>query len=151
MTVPFLINFIPHKFSGDVCQSIEDMVSVSAQQRAPVTSIDYNIGSLDDISLPMAIKNITNNTSLEISVSDTRNAFLLNNAPLIGYTVTLGPGETNSFTVTLNKQTLDSVSNSFENILNVTIKNLTNGTVVTKNTTVSNLTVNFLDSTITTQ
>ena len=60
MTVPYLIDFIPFTYTGEKCQSIDDMIAVSLLQRTPISNISYNVGSTDDINISVGIKNITN-------------------------------------------------------------------------------------------
>lgn len=148
MTVPFLIDFTPHQFLGNICQSIEDMVFINIQQRVPSTGIEYNLGSLDDISLPISIQNVTNNADLEVTITETKTAFLIDNQPVVNFMIKLSAGETKNFIITLNKKYLDALSNNIDSILNIKIKNITNGATVTRNRQTNKLTVNFLDNTL---
>lgn len=147
MTIPFLINFSPTQLRGEPCQSIDDMIVISIQQRTESTDINYNIGSLDDINLPISIQNVTNNANLEISITENKNVFLINNQKFSVYNFTLGPGEINTVIITLNKEVLDSVSENFQDTLQITAKNITNGAIVTKNLATNTLTVSYLDNT----
>lgn len=148
MTVPYLIDFVPYSFSGELCQSIEDMVSVSLQQRTP-SNINYDIGSIDDVNIPVSIKNITNNTKLEVTVTFNNNVFVADdNKNINKITVVLEPDQIRTVAFVLNKQSLDNLVRKFETNITISIKNITNGGVVTRNVSVSKLPTSFLEQTI---
>ena len=149
MTVPYLIDFKPYVYTGEKCQSIDDMISVSLLQRVPISNISYDIGSSDDINLPVAIKNITNNTDLEITVSVNKNIFVIDNQENVeSKTVILPAGLIERFIFTLNKNSLNQTVRAFNSNITITVKNITNGGIVTKNVSTSSFNVNFLDETI---
>ena len=79
MTVPYLIEYTPYQPNGYVCQSIEDMVFVGLYQTVPISYISYAIGSVEDIELPLIIKNITNSAKLDIALELNSEVFLINN------------------------------------------------------------------------
>lgn len=149
MTVPYLIDFKPYVYTGEKCQSIDDMISVSLLQRVPISNISYDIGSSDDINLPVAIKNITNNAQLEITVSVDKNIFVIDNQENVeSKTVILPAGLIERFVFTLNKNSLNQTVRTFNSNITITVKNITNGGIVTKNVSTSSFNVNFLDETI---
>lgn len=149
MTVPYLIDFKPYVYTGEKCQSIDDMISVSLLQRVPISNISYDIGSSDDINLPVAIKNITNNIDLEITVSVNKNIFVIDNQENVeSKTVILPAGLIERFVFTLNKNSLNQTVRTFNSNITITVKNITNGGIVTKNVSTSSFNVNFLDETI---
>lgn len=149
MTVPYLIDFVPYKFSGEVCQSIEDMVSISLVQQVPISTIDYNIGSPDDVNIPISIKNITNNAKLEVTILFYNNIFVADdNKDIKKITAILEPEQIRTVAFVLNKDSLDSAISRFETTVVVSVKNITNGGLVTRNFPVSKLPVKFLEQTI---
>jgi hypothetical protein len=145
MTVPFLIEFVPYKLNGEACQSIDDMVAISLQQSVPVSTISYNIGSSDDINIPLTIQNITNNAELEIAVIFDSNIFIIDG---VMTPLTLLPGEVQPFVVRLNKSRIDQSLETLLTSIKFQIKNKLNGTTVTKNASTSILTVNSLTDTV---
>jgi hypothetical protein len=145
MTIPFLIGFTPYEFNGDECRSIDDMVSISMQQATPSSTINYKIGSTDNINISLQIKNLTNNADLEIMVAYDRNIFIINDANLI---FTLKPGNVRAFVIKLNKPVLNRGLQSLLTTVTFEIKNVLNGTVVTKNRTVTVLPIRSLTETV---
>jgi hypothetical protein len=149
MTIPYLINFIPNKVEGVLCQSINDMVSVSLQQNVPISTINYNVGSFDDVLIPLSVKNITNNTNLEIEVLLDDTIFLLNASNFTGKKFRLIPGEIVTFTISLNKDVMDKTSIRENTDISIKIKNVTNNGIVTKNSSATMLNMDFLNETVT--
>jgi hypothetical protein len=141
MTVPFLIDFTPYRFNGDECRSIDDMVSISIQQTVPVSSITYNIGSTDDINVPLQIKNLTNNADLEVMVMFDKNIFVIDGADSV---IRLKPETVRTLIIRLNKPVLNQALEKLLTTITFEIKNVLNGTVVTKNPTVTMLSINSL-------
>lgn len=147
MTIPFLIDFTPYKFSGEICQSIDDMVSIGLQQKFNISTVDYDIGSNDDVNIPVSVKNITNNTRLEVTITFNKNMFVVDvDQNIDTITITLEPNQTRIFTFFLNKQMLDQTVGMFDTNISVKIRNLTNGGLITRNVSVTPLEVKFLDT-----
>jgi hypothetical protein len=145
MTVPFLIDFTPYRFNGDECRSIDDMVSISIQQTVPVSNITYNIGSTDDINIPLQIKNLTNNADLEVVVVFDKNIFVIDGADS---PIRLKPENVRTLIIRLNKPILNQALEKLLTTITFEIKNVLNGTVVTKNPTVTMLPINSLTETV---
>jgi hypothetical protein len=141
MTVPFLIDFKPYKFNGDECRSIDDMVSISIQQTVPVSNITYNIGSTDDVNIPLQIKNLTNNADLEVMVMFDKNIFVIDGTDSL---IRLKPENVRTLVIRLNKPVLNQALKQLLTTITFEIKNVLNGTVVTKNPTVTMLPINSL-------
>lgn len=138
MTIPYFLNYTSFSSNGIECRSIDDMVSISAIQKTPMTEINYNIGSEERLVLPYQIKNLTNNTRLEVSIKFDSNVFLVNSRSDI-VSIILEAGQTRQFNITINSTNLDKLVGNFKSIITVDIKNISNGTVVTKNIGVSGL------------
>jgi hypothetical protein len=145
MTIPFLVDFKPYIFNGDECRSIDDMISISIQQTAPVSSITYNIGSTDDINIPLQIKNLTNNADLEVMVMFDKNIFVIDGADSM---IRLNPENVRTLIIRLNKPVLNQALEKLLATITFEIKNVLNGTVVTKNPTVTMLPINSLTETV---
>lgn len=146
MTIPFLIDFKPPEYSGEKCQSIDDMISISLTQQFPVSYVSYDIGSSDDINLPVAIKNITNNTDIEVTITLDKNIFIIDNQLNVSNkNVKIGAGETIRFVISLNKESLDNLTTVTNSSINIVVKNITNGGMVTRNVPVSMLNTNVLE------
>lgn len=145
MTVPFLIDFVPYRFNGEECRSIDDMVSISLQQVVPSSNITYRIGLPDNINISLQIKNLTNNADLEINILFDKNIFIIESVqlPLI-----LKPGNVTPFFIKLNKPQLDQSIEKLLTTITFEIKNLLNGTVVTKSPAVTTLPINSLTETV---
>lgn len=149
MTIPYLVNFIPDKVDGVLCQSINDMVSINLQQNVPLSTINYNIGSFDDVSIPLSVKNITNNAELEVELVFDGLIFLLNGEETAQTAFKLIPGEIVNVQLSLNKSSLDTASTKIETSVSVVIRNISNNGIVTKNSSVSLLNMDFLNDTVT--
>jgi hypothetical protein len=145
MTVPFLIDFTPYRFNGDECRSIDDMISISIQQTVSVSSITYNIGSTDDINITLQIKNLTNNADLEVVVMFDKNVFVIDGADSM---IRLKPENVRTLVIRLNKPALNQTIKKLLSTITFEIKNVLNGTVVTKNPTVTILPINSLTETV---
>jgi hypothetical protein len=145
MTIPFLVDFKPYRFNGDECRSIDDMISISIQQTAPVSSITYNIGSTDDINIPLQIKNLTNNADLEVMVMFDKNIFVIDGADSM---IRLTPENVRTLIIRLNRPVLNQALEKLLATITFEIKNVLNGTVVTKNPTVTMLPINSLTETV---
>ena len=145
MTIPFLVDFKPYIFNGDECRSIDDMISISIQQTAPVSSITYNIGSTDDINIPLQIKNLTNNADLEVMVMFDKNIFVIDGADSM---IRLTPENVRTLIIRLNRPVLNQALEKLLATITFEIKNVLNGTVVTKNPTVTMLPINSLTETV---
>jgi hypothetical protein len=145
MTIPFLIDFTPYEFNDIECRSIDDMVSVSLQQTVPVSNITYNIGSTDNIRIPLQIKNITNNANLEIKFTFDKNIFIINGTDS---SVILQPDEIREFNIEPNKTQLNESLRSLLTKITLEIKNILNGTVVTKDISAATLSVSNLAETV---
>jgi len=141
MTIPFLIDFTPYEFTDIECRSIEDMVSFSLQQTVPVSNIAYNIGSTGNIRILLQIKNVTNNTNLEIKFTFDKNIFIIDGTES---RVILQPSEVRGFNMELNKTQLNESLRSLLTKITVEVKNILNGTVVTKDISATTLTINNL-------
>lgn len=140
MSIPFLIDFKSYTFSGDLCQSIDDMVSIGLQQKFSFSEVNYNLGSGDNITLPIAIKNITNNANLFVELSVDENVFVVNdNESLSSILLTLTPGQTSEIKISLNKRRLNETVGIIDSNIKLVIKNITNGTIVTRAVGVSKL------------
>lgn len=151
MTIPFLIDFVPYKFVGQKCASIDDMVSVSVLQRVPVSNIAYDIGSTQNIELPISVKNITNNASLQVTFSMDANVFVINNETGASEkNILLAPGQSETVVVTLNTDRLDQTIRTLQSQITLTVRNISTGGLVTRNTPPATLAVSFLDETIST-
>lgn len=149
MTIPFLIDFQPYSFTGEQCQSIDDMVSISLVQQFPQSVINYEIGSTDDVNIPLSIKNLTNNTKLEVEILFNANVFIADDNPTINkITATLEPGQLRIVEWVLNTRSLDQAISKFNTNIVVTVKNIMNGTIVTRNVPVASLPTRYLDETI---
>lgn len=149
MTVPYLINYTAYEYEGDQCKSIDDMVSISLQQQVPISNIVYNIGSLDDVSIPLLIKNLTTNTNLEVTILFDKNVFAVDGQRNINKkTITLNNGQTQQFTISLNKNSLNESIRKLQSNITLTVKNITNGTIVTRNAPVQLLDINLLEDTV---
>lgn len=144
MTIPYLVNFTPYTFSGELCQSIDDMVSVSVQQQFSFTDINYDIGSDDDVQLPILIKNITNNARLTVEIIADKNVFIINGNDALSNVITLAPNETKQLSVSLNKNRLNESVGLRQTNIKLVIKNITNGGIVTRDVGVSNLDIRYL-------
>lgn len=131
MTIPYFLNYQPLASNGIECRSIDDMVSISALQVVPITKINYNIGSQERLVLPYQIKNLTNNAQLQISIKFDSNVFLINNRPE-PISVILASGETRQFNISINANQLDRTVGNFKSLITVDVKNISNGTVVTR-------------------
>jgi hypothetical protein len=145
MTVPFLVDFKPYRFNGDECRSIDDMISISIQQTVPVSSITYNIGSTDDINIPLQIKNLTNNADLEVMVMFDKNIFVIDGADSM---IRLKPENVRTLVIRLNKPVLNQALEKLLTTITFEIKNVLNGTVVTKSPIVTMLPISSLTETV---
>lgn len=146
MTVPFLIDFKPYEFVGEQCQSIDDMISISLLQQLPVSFISYDIASSDDINLPIAIKNITNNTNIEVTITIDANIFIIDNQSNVSNkTIQLGAGETGEFVISLNVDSLNNTIKIADSNINIVVKSITNGGIVTRNVPVMRLNTKVLE------
>lgn len=149
MTIPFLIDFQPYSVTGEQCQSIDDMVSISLVQQFPQSVINYEIGSTDDVNIPLSIKNLTNNTKLEVEILFNVNVFIADDNPNINkITATLEPGQFRIVEWVLNTRSLDQAISKFNTNIAVTVKNIMNGTIVTRNVPVASLPIRYLNETI---
>ena len=145
MTVPFLIDFTPYRFNGDECRSIDDMISISIQQTVSVSSITYNIGSTDDINIPLQIKNLTNNADLEVVVMFDKNVFVIDGADSM---IRLKPENVRTLIIRLNRPVLNQSLEKLLATITFEIKNVLNGTVVTKSPIVTMLPISSLTETV---
>lgn len=145
MTVPFLIDYTPYRFNGEECRSIDDMVSISLQQVVPLSNITYNIGSTDNINISLQIKNLTNNADLEINILFDKNIFIIESVQL---PIILKPGNVTPLFIKLNKPQLDQSLEKLLTTITFEVKNLLNGTVVTKSPSVTTLTLSSLTETV---
>ena len=147
-TIPYLVSTQPYVLpEGSIlAENIEDMVSYSILPRSSEvstntnrpTNIDYYIGATGSFSNILAVKNMTNNAILEVSmtynsvfsVSEVGSSTSAN--PLI---VTLNAGQTKQFNIKLLTEILDTQVNSvgINADIRMLIKNILNQTVVTKN------------------
>jgi hypothetical protein len=117
------------------------MVSFSLQQTVPVSNIAYNIGSTGNIRILLQIKNVTNNTNLEIKFTFDKNIFIIDGTES---RVILQPSEVRGFNMELNKTQLNESLRSLLTKITVEVKNILNGTVVTKDISATTLTINNL-------
>jgi hypothetical protein len=145
MTVPFLVDFKPYRFNGDECRSIDDMISISIQQTVPISRITYNIGSTDDINIPLQIKNLTNNADLEVMVMFDKNIFVIDGADSM---IRLKPENVRTLVIRLNKPVLNQALEKLLTTITFEIKNVLNGTVVTKSPIVTMLPISSLTETV---
>ncbi len=135
MTTPFLINYEPYAFppGTTIINNINDMVQISTT--LPET-IEYAVGSLEDLSGDIIIKNLTRNAILEVTIKFNSSAFIINTpdttTPII---LTIAPTTQQELKVKLNKQALDSNARfiPIQGNIEFTAKNLVNGTTVFKN------------------
>lgn len=146
MTIPYLIEQTPYTYQGTVCQSIDDMVSINLQQRTPVQELQYNISSQDDVEILLSVKNITNNTSLELVINFEQSAFKIYRDNWNGVSaIILPPNTTTTFVIKLNKAILDSSVTDVLSNIELSVKNIVEGQVTTKDDSVSRLDLVFLD------
>jgi hypothetical protein len=139
------VDFKPYIFNGDECRSIDDMISISIQQTAPVSSITYNIGSTDDINIPLQIKNLTNNADLEVMVMFDKNIFVIDGADSM---IRLTPENVRTLIIRLNRPVLNQSLEKLLATITFEIKNVLNGTVVTKSPIVTMLPISSLTETV---
>lgn len=146
MTIPYLIEQIPYTYQGTLCQSIDDMVSINLEQRTPVQEVQYNISSPDDVEILLSVKNITNNTSLELVINFDQSAFKIYHENLDGvHAIILPPNTTTTFAIKLNKTVLDSSVTDVLSTIELSVKNIAEGQITTKDITVTRLDPMFLD------
>ncbi len=143
MSSPFLISFTPIQTDGFVCTSINDMVSIDLQQ-IDVSQIIYHVGTDDNINIPVSIKNITNNTLLNVKIIFSTQWFSMD----VTNPFSIAPGETRTINFQLNKPNVDTLVNDTDASIQFEIENVANGSLITKNPTVSLLTNRLLQQTI---
>lgn len=136
--IPYLVDYKPYQLpSGQLeCLTIDDMVTVDVQSSIEPTTITYYVGSQSTYRLFVTLKNITNNATLTVSMPFPDSLFIVE--PTTRKNVMkfeLAPQESKTITIQLNKNNLNSLSeyNTFETNLPITIKNVINGSVATKN------------------
>jgi hypothetical protein len=144
MSSPFLISFTPIQTDGFVCASINDMVSIDLQQQIDVSEIMYRVGTDDNINIPVSIKNITNNTLLNVKAIFSTQWFSMD----VANPFSIAPGETRTINFQLNKPNVDTLVNDTDASIQFEIENVANGSLITKNPTVSLLTNRLLQQTI---
>lgn len=149
MTIPFLVSFVPFiSPNQQICQSIDDMISINLMQTVAASNITYNIGTSEDVNIPLEIKNLTSNSSLEVGVDSDNKQFLIDGLVSSGQTFLLNPGQTKTYVITLNTSQLDTTVGSFLEKLRLTVKNISNGEVITKPLGVAGVSTRLLEETI---
>jgi hypothetical protein len=121
------------------------MISISIQQTVSVSSITYNIGSTDDINIPLQIKNLTNNADLEVVVMFDKNVFVIDGADSM---IRLKPENVRTLIIRLNRPVLNQSLEKLLATITFEIKNVLNGTVVTKSPIVTMLPISSLTETV---
>lgn len=149
MTIPYLIDYTPYIDELMVCKTIDDMVSIDLIQEVPSTQINYNIGSLEDITMTIAIKNITNNANVEAILTVDPNIFLVDTQIVPSKNKIIAPEETARFVIQLNKASLDNMKLTVDSNIELTVNSVLNGRLITKNVSVSKLTARYLPETLT--
>jgi len=152
--VPYLISYQPYQLTAEQseCVLVDDMVSIDLQPNIAPTQIMYYVGAEQNYSTSINVKNITTNATLSVSMRFFEKLFIVTPTYLPNVMkFELEPQESQIITIELNKNSLDTFSEyeKFDIKLPLTIKNISNGTVVTKSTTVSLLEPTTLPSQVT--
>jgi hypothetical protein len=149
MTIPYLLQTAPIIYTGVPCTSIEDMVSINLLQLNSISSISYEIGTTPTVRIPVQIKNLTNNAQLAVEMNIDNKAFFIDSDEnLFSKNFIVNPGEDTTIVLTLNNSELSTSINHVLSSINLKVTNLNNGTVVTKNATVTKLNDYVLEDTI---
>lgn len=136
--IPYLVDYKPYTLpeGQSECLTIDDMVTVDIQANTEPTTITYYVGAALSYSFSVNVKNITNNATLLVSMPFSDSLFVVE--PSIrknAMKFELMPQESKSISIGINKDYLNTLSqyDKFQANLPLTIKNMINGTVATKN------------------
>jgi hypothetical protein len=156
--IPYLKEYIPYTIPTTqvVCDFIADMVSVNLQPRELPTNITYYVGAESTYNFTMTVKNLTLNTTLQVTLPFSDHIFSIEGSRVLPSSIggpnrtfvdfMLNPQEQRQIQITLNKSGLNSDSNYdiFELNLPLTIKNIVNGMLTVKESSVQLLNPTYL-------
>jgi len=145
-TIPYLRRFIPYQLNPSIvaCDLIEDMVSYSLVSNQ-LNTINYYVGAADVENFMLEVKNLTEETVLEIIITFDSSVFLVGmmNGVLTANPVTfsLNAKSQKNIVINVNKENLNSKSDYeiFNSAILLTVQNTPNGQLVTKNINTSRL------------
>lgn len=145
--IPFLINYTPYVAGTNqqICNLIEDMVSVDLQARETPIVINYHVGAMSTLSFSMKVKNLTNNAILEVKIPYDKNFLIIDNPE-----ITLNPAEEKQINISINKNFFDTRASEIFNFdTNIVITNTSSKKVIVKNVNSAYLTSRYLPQEIT--
>lgn len=146
--VPYLQSYTPFNLQNGLVEAdtISKMITYNFKPGPASTKIEYVIGSSDLYIKTLNVKNITTNTDIQVSIRYFKNIFFINyegrkQVQNIGTDITeintiISSGITADFDILLNNSLIDSgiTKNSINAKIEVSVKNLQNGKLITKNT-----------------
>ena len=161
-TIPSLVNYEPY-INNDICDLIDDMVSVDLKPILIPTNISYYVGAESTYNFTMTVKNLTTNATLRVRMPFNDQVFSVDGSVKLPSTVdgpnrttldfTLTPRESRTIQIELNKSGLNGNSNSnLEITLPLNIQNVVvEGLTVLKNTSTQPLLPIYLPQNIVVQ
>lgn len=149
---PFFKSFTPYQVPQNqvLTENVLDMISVNYVPAQPKTNIEYNIATTSLYQIALQIKNLTVNSTLEITAIANNTSFLINSVDR--YVFQLPAAQQRTITVQLNNSKLNAAA-AINQIINsniiLSVKNLSTNVLVLKNSTAQPLQQASLPSTIT--
>ena len=146
-TNPLFKGFTPYALPSStvVCDFVSDMVSVDLVPSTPPTKLTYDIGAESTYTNTVSVKNLTNNSSLEVVVVYDKQIFSMSKEKF-----TLAPREETTVNISLNRDGINALPglNGETKSFTLRVTNLNNGELINKNSNVSPYTPRSLPETI---
>lgn len=155
--LPYLIRFTPYEVPSNVSaeDSVSGMFTYDLRPNTSNTIINYSVGAVGTFETLLTVKNITSNVTLQISLTFNNNVFAISSTENVADDSStlvdrLLPGQSKMFVIRLRKSRLNSYANYEQLITNIelSVKNLSNGTTAFRNLNESLLLPNILPATI---
>lgn len=125
--IPFLKSYVPYSTNGEVLvEDINDMFSYSIAETSNPVSIQYTFGATRELVQEFSFTNLTTNAELEFEIES---SVLFKVTPS---TFILSPGQTTNVELKLKTGDLTVDITNQDVKMNVSVKNLSNGSLVYK-------------------
>lgn len=145
---PLMKSFTPYYVpeNTEVCDFIENMISISIVPNPKKTTLSYDIGAEYTYSNVVSIRNLTNNSNIKVAIMHDPKIFIVSETEFI-----LGPVEEKNVVFELNKSQLNTFLGLSNNQQKISIRatNVSNERVINKDLNTKSYVTEMLPEVIT--